>query len=325
MKLAAKVSVVIIIMAIASLLVAVHYFNQAIDTPANNDATTIEIAKSTKTEDIAKMLKAEGLISNEKVFVLLSKREGRIIKAGFYDVPAKVTMRQLHALLVSGKIKQVRITIPEGYRVEQISQVLAKQQLVDYDDFVKAAKPYEGRLFPDTYIFPYRVSQTEIIKAMRDDFANRTKGYVISNEQLILASIVEREAVKDEERALIAGVYQNRLNIHMKLEADPTVQYGRDDNELVKLSSAQKQKYKFWKPIVLSDYQSVNSPYNTYLTLAEIPSPIANPGLKSIMAAIEPAKHDYYYFLHKDGQIYLSKTLEEHNSKRASILGAKLK
>jgi UPF0755 protein len=141
---------------------------------------------------------------------------------------------------------------------------------------------------------------------------------------LIIASIVEREAIKDEERPLIAGIYKNRIARGMKLEADPTVQYGKDNIELINLTSEEKLEYKFWKPITLAEYQSVDSPYNTYLIPSLPPAPICNPGLKSIEGTINYQKHNYVYFLQHDGQIYPSETLKQHNQYRKDILGAKI-
>lgn len=122
----------------------------------------------------------------------------------------------------------------------------------------------------------------------------------LSRQDVIIASIVEREAKFDEDRPKIARVYLNRLELGMKLEADPTVQYAKGS----------------WDAIKLSDYQNVNSSYNTYLHAGLPPGPICNPGLESLQAVLSPDSNDYLYFFHKtDGHAVYSKTLEEHRSK----------
>ena len=128
---------------------------------------------------------------------------------------------------------------------------------------------------------------------------------------MIVASIVERESENDADRATIAGVYLNRVAIGMALEADPTVQYAKDN---ITLGTTPLSKMKFWQPITAEEYHSVASPYNTYLNLLP-PGPIANPGLASIIAAENPAKHDYLYFLYNSKkQLKLAKTLTEHEN-----------
>jgi UPF0755 protein len=130
-------------------------------------------------------------------------------------------------------------------------------------------------------------------------YQERTAGMNVSDSTLKLASIVEREAANDSDRALIAGIYTNRLNRGMKLEADPTVQYGKDNNEFGGLTWEKKQEFKFWGTISLADYTAVKSDYNTNSFVGLPPTPICNPGLKSIVAALAPQESNYIYFLHK--------------------------
>lgn len=256
--------------------------------------------------------------------LVLMKLKTTKIKAGSYEIPSGTTLINVYEIIASGKIKEIKITIPEGYRVEQIGQVLVDHKLVSYADFVTAAKPYEGKLFPDTYYFEPNAGVETIVSKMLEDYDARTAGMGLTLDNLILASIVEREAMKDSERALIAGIYTHRLAIGMKLQADPTVQYGKDTNAIKKMTTDQAAKFDFWGAIGTKDYLTVDSAYNTYIIPALPPGPICNPGLKSIEAAINYEKTDYLYFLQHDGQIYPSKTEAEHNQKRVDILGAKL-
>lgn len=134
---------------------------------------------------------------------------------------------------------------------------------------------------------------------MRETFDQKTKKLRITPETVILASIVERESLGDEDRSQIAGVYANRIRQGIRLEADPTIQYARGS----------------WVAITKDHYKSVISPYNTYLNDGWPPGPICSPGLKSLEAAAAPAKHDYLYFFHAKGQTYFSKTYAEHAAK----------
>lgn len=197
------------------------------------------------------------------------------------------------------------ITVVEGKRREEIASLLDTAGVTSYQDFMEASNDYEGYLFPDTYRFYPDTPASTVVQTMVHNFNKRLSatGIQLQKEQLILASIVEREASNDSERPLIAGVYMNRITKGMKLEADPTVQYGKDTEGNPRL---------YWGTITRADYQDVMSPYNTYRVTGLPPGPIANPGLKSITAAVNPAQHDYLYFVHRKGKLILSRTLEEH-------------
>jgi UPF0755 protein len=212
------------------------------------------------------------------------------------------------------KKEDVKVTIVEGKRREEIATIMAKAGICSFEDFLVSSKGKEGMLFPDTYRFYPNTPAKEVVSALTENFTTKTTNLLPTESQIILASIVEREAKTDAERPVIAGVYMNRLTIGMKLDADPTVQYAKDSLALA--SSIDSQGYTFWKPITQLDYSGVISEYNTYLNTGLPPGAIANPGLKSIQAAQNPATHDYYYFLHRDGQILLSKTLSEHQNKQ---------
>ena len=206
--------------------------------------------------------------------------------------------------------KDSAVTIVEGKRREEIATTLAKAGICSYQDFLDASSAYEGSLFPDTYRFFPATPAQEVVEKLLDNFQAKAGPLNPSPDDLILASIVEREAQNDAERPLIAGVYANRLKAGMTLDADPTVQYAKDNADFA--NSNQSKSFAFWKPITQEDYQTTVSPYNTYIHTGLPPKPIANPGLESIKAAQNPASHDYYYFLHKDGKLLLSRTLAEH-------------
>lgn len=314
---------VLFVLGVATFLL---YFKWALDVPASSDTkqSLFEVKSGEGTFDIASRLKIRGFVHSDWIFFLDAKMKAKPLMAGIYNLSPNMTMTQIYDAISNGETDVIKITIPEGYRTEQIAQVLDANNLVKYDDFVAKAKPYEGKLFPDTYYFTPDNTQDEIIETMRDDFAQRSKDIKYTEEDLIIASIVEREAVKDEERPLIAGIYKNRIAKSMKLQADPTVQYGKDDQKILSLSGAEKAAFKFWSPITAADYQTINSPYNTYLIPELPPAPICNPGIKSLKATIDYQKSDYLFFLQDNGQIYPSATSAEHDKNRAKVLGVKL-
>ncbi len=220
--------------------------------------------------------------------------------------------RELAARLL--KKQDIQVTIIEGKRREEIAIQLDLAGICSAADFLGASRSLEGRLFPDTYRFFPNTPADEVVAKMTAEFQSKTAGLGLTSNDIILASIIEREAANDDQRALIAGVYTNRLKRGMRLEADPTVQYAKDSSTL--LSDDIDSTFKFWQPITQAEYQKVVSPYNTYTVVGLPPGPIANPGLKSLQAAHSPASHDYYFFINKNGQLLLSKTLAEHQSKQ---------
>lgn len=315
----------IITVAVVSVAGAIYFF-KLINSPLPIDMSQniLEIKTGEGVRIIADRLFVKKMIRSHLAFLVIVKLRQRPLQAGIYRLSSPVSIKQVFEIISAGKTTHQKITIPEGFRVEQIAQVLARAKLVSFDDFTAKAAPFEGRLFPDTYYFAFNSTVDDIIAKMRGNFQNRTVGLNLSEEDLIIASIVEREAILDEERPLIAGVFKNRLKYKMKLEADPTVLYSRDTLALFKLSTAEKENYKFWQSLPLADYHNIDSPFNTYEIAALPPAPIANPGLASITAVQNYEKHNYFYFLQKDGKIYPSRTEEEHNRNRARILGAKI-
>jgi UPF0755 protein len=182
------------------------------------------------------------------------------------------------------------------------------------DDLPEGAT-LEGYLFPDTYSLPRdKVTARDVILTALRNFDKKVTPQMRADLQaqgrtlydaIRLASIVEREAGVEQERPTIAGVYLNRLNDGMALDADPTIQYALGNT---------RDPETWWPQITQDDYQGVQSPYNTYLNVGLPPGPIANPALASIQAAIYPEKHPYYFFrtsCNNDGTHVFAKTLEE--------------
>ncbi|MDQ3250489.1 MAG: endolytic transglycosylase MltG [Chloroflexota bacterium] len=288
---------------------------------------------------IAARLQEEGFIRDADLFNLYLRVSGldRRVEQGSFMLAETMTVPQLAEALQQPMIEQALITIPEGFRAEEIAERLASANVIEADRFLAAVRQpstlsifseydflqtlpagasLEGFLFPDTYFFPVLASTPEqVIGPLLDNFAAKVgaeglSGSNLSGHQLInLASIVEREAVQADERPLIASVYLNRLNNScvdvggQYLQADPTVQYARG-----------VAGNWWWKPESLAEYQSVISPYNTYLYPGLPPNPIASPGLSAIEATRRPAQTNYCFFVATgdDGRHVFAQTLAEH-------------
>ena len=291
---------------------------------------------------IAARLAAEGFIRDADLFNLYLRVTGleRRIDAGNFMLAETMTIPEIAEALQTARFEEVWVTIPEGFRAEEIAERLAENNVIEPDRFLAAVRAprslsifenydflqelppdasLEGYLFPDTYLFPVFASDPELVLAsFLDNFEAKvgSSGLVggssgLSGRNLItLASIVEREAVQADERPLIASVYLNRLNGACTqdvggnyLQADPTVQYARGTGG-----------NWWWKPERIEEYASVVSPYNTYLNPGLPPGPIASPGLSAIEATRNPATSAYCFFLAtgEEGRHVFAQTLAEH-------------
>ena len=287
----------------------------------NGEDRTIVIKDGMPLKEVSETLKSDGLIKNGTVFVLLAriKGYGRSIKAGEYVLNPAMTPDKIMEMITKGKVVYHTVTIPEGFSIEQIADVLSERGIIERDKFLEYAMEngienrysingpgLEGYLYPDTYQFAKGVSAGAIVDAMVKRFRRITDQYeqeiaesgMTLHEVITLASIVEKETGNASERPLIASVFLNRIKKRMRLESDPTVIYG------IKNFSGNLKKRD------LSSY----SPYNTYVVKGLPPGPIASPGIDSIKAVLYPAKSDYLYFVSKnDGSHYFSSSLNEHN------------
>lgn len=277
----------------------------------STDYVYFEVKKGESKTQIATALREKNLIRSKTAFEISAYVSRKGLQAGYYKLATNMDMNQILAKLQKGDVDAYTITFPEGYRVLQIAKKLAEVGKIDPNKLLEQAIGTEGTLFPDTYVIPYGLEDAKIIKMFKDNFEERTKNLHLTSDQLILASIVEREAKKDDERAKIAAVYKNRSDKNMLLQADPTVRYGLDTQTYLKTKSLD---FEFWAPLTKADLSSSNSAFNTYQQKGYPPAPICNPGLKSIQAAINPeANFDYIFFFHdKKGTIHFSKTYQEH-------------
>ncbi len=310
--------------------------SEMLQTPAGTDSTPVEfvVNPGENASVVSSRLADLGLVADPDLLRLYMRYRGLDddIEAGNFSLNTTLTIPALAETLTEARADEVRVRLWEGWRVEQVADALAAQSDLDFNraEFLSSIAPggtrpanfsfladlpptasLEGFLFPDTYRFlPGATTadvltrfllefDTQITSQMRDDASAR--GLTLF-QVITLASIVEREAVHDEERPTIASVYLNRLDLNMKLEADPTTQYAIAGPEN-------------WWPQLNLDPRSVDHLYNTYVYDGLPPGPIANPGLSSIRAVIYPAQTDYFFFRAKcDGSQYhnFSVTYEEH-------------
>lgn len=303
-------------------IVLATWYRLELVSPAQKISTPVsfEIKEGEPSKKIANQLNQAGLVHSPLVFLFYVKTNAITLQAGFYSLNKNQSIISITQKIGGGKVSEYKITIPEGWRIEQIGQLLHGKKIVGYSEFIEVAKDKEGHLFPDTYRFSVEATAKDIVAKMEQNFSRRLSKANIGNlsqQDLIIASIVEREAKHDEDRPKMAGVIKNRLAIGMRLEVDPTVQYGKDSQLIANLGADGLINYEFWKAISGVDTKTIDSPYNTYRHAGLPPTPIANPGIKSIHAAVNPEKHNFYFFFNlPDGTTIYSKTREEHDANR---------
>ena len=312
------ITIVIAILILSILISIFYYFNQINHYYVNESAQSFEIREGQSRSEIVLSLRGEGFIYSSWPILLYVRLHKTVFLPGVYTIPIQYNTKDLFVLFGNESKKEKKLTIPEGWSKEQIAEKIVDYGL-DKTKFLALTSSDEGKLFPDTYFIGEKTTEEDLIKRMKENYLQKVSKLTVVDASLILASIVEREAKNDNERSLIAGIYQNRLNIGMALEADPTVQYAKYTD--LGLAPIENGKHDYWAPITATDYKGVKSSYNTYLHSGLPPGPICNPGIKSITATVNPAKTDDFYFFHtKSGQIITSGTLDEHNANKTKYL-----
>lgn len=255
--------------------------------------------------------------SQENMFKLYLKyrNNGKNIKAGVYHLQGEMSIRKIVGILENGKGRMVKVTVPDGYSIKEMVKLLSNRKQIDEIEFYKAIEeaskdfPYptpngnmEGYLYPETYFLPEKFDETLLVKVMLEEFLKnfppeKYEDKDLFYKKLIMASILEREAMKNEEKKLMASVFYNRMKKGMTLSSDATVNYVYDYQK-------RRMYYKDLK---------IDSPYNTYKYKGLPPAPISNPSSISVEAAYNPATTEYLFFVAKgDGYHYFSKTYKEH-------------
>ncbi len=318
--------IVLAVLSGAALLAAAYL---SITTPVPRDNSLIFTVDPGMTlSEVAGELEVHGVVRHAILFELLARYKGvaQRINAGRYEIEAYMDPGQILSMLTEGRIAANRVNVPEGLTIPETARTLRAKIGIDSTAFVhRSADPavarslgidastLEGYLYPATYNMYPDMTVDDILKQMTSrylqtitaEYRNRAEemGYSI-HEIVTLASIIEQEAMVDDERDVISGVFHNRLRRGIRLEADPTVQYGigRPNMRLY-------QKH-------LSD----PSPYNTYVHDGLPPGPICSPGKASIHAALYPREVPYIFFVARgDGTHIFSTTNREHNRARALV------
>lgn len=285
----------------------------------------VRIPEGASVDQIAEILHQETVIIDTRAFKIMLRMEGLAdrLKAGIFEISPLMTAQEVAEHIASGEIAMQRLTIPEGLRLTQIAERVGRAELADAEEFMAAAVSdvvvgqvetqmplpegtLEGYLFPETYDFPYDAGPEVIVRRMVREMEKRfylphreeieSRGLTF-HEIVTLASLIEREARLDRERALISGVIQNRLNRGMKLQIDATVQYALPEHK---------------ERLLYADLR-VESPYNTYRHAGLPPGPIASPGLASLTAALRPAQTDaLFYVARTDGSHVFTPSYQDH-------------
>jgi UPF0755 protein len=294
------------------------------DKPASAEPVqrVIIVKPGQKFNSLSELLNEKGIINHPVKFRLFSRIKGydKNIKAGEYVLSPTMTPKRILEIFVMGKVRLHKFTIPEGYNLQQVAQVVSRAGFGTPADFFKAAtnadlvhskgidaQTFEGYLFPDTYYFTKAATPEKIISSMvkrfwsvfKAEWKDRAKTLGLTIHQVVtLASIIEKETGAAVERPIISSVFHNRLKRGIRLESDPTVIYGIED---------------FNGNITRRDLEE-DTLYNTYRIKGLPPGPIANAGIKAIEAALYPADTRFLYFVSKkDNTHQFTTNLKDHN------------
>lgn len=304
--------------------------------PSYLSKTTIEketefvVSEGSSFTAVANKLKEQGLINSAEWFKLQGKDIATKIKPGTYLLEPEDSFEDIFEKLQQGeKEDKIVLTIPEGFTLNQIAQRVESLGISTKEDFIEETENYyinnlkeeyknekmyfslEGHLFPDTYHFTSKNNVKDVVNLLADTMEKVWNGAdqgkaeglgFTKHEVLTIASLIEREAYNDEERARIAGVIYNRIKIGMPLQIDASVIYAK--------GKGREHQVK----VLLNDLK-IEDPYNTYVIKTLPPGPIASPGKKSIEAALNPETHDYYYYVMGENGHDFSKTFDEHVKK----------
>jgi UPF0755 protein len=281
----------------------------------------VEVAPGTSAIRIGKQLESSGIVRSRYAFDLVRSLKRGTLRAGEYRFDHPATVLEVYARITRGDVYTKTVVVPEGSNIFDIGARLEQAGLGTQQEFLDSAaretnliadldpgaKTLEGYLFPDTYHFARVATPEQIATAMVKRFRQAAEQVGLKEDVhgvVTLASLVERETALDAERPLVASVFENRLAKNMPLMTDPSVIYGLEVEKL-------------WRGTIYQSDLKRNTPYNTYLHAGLPPGPVANPGIRALRAAMNPAQTTYLYFVaagdNPQGHSIFSSTLEEHN------------
>jgi len=321
-RLVRKIIVTGLVAGVVGLLAVFSFMSWNQPVGVSHPVQIVDIPPGTAFTQVSHLLHQRGLLRQEWFFQVLGRVQqvDRKIIPGEYELHAGMRPTELLAKLVDGEVYEYSVTIPEGYSVVQIADILEQKGLADKQDILRLnrdptfihsvnveASTLEGYLFPDTYRFARYMPPEFLVRTFVSRFHEmitpdlkaqaKTMGMTLQ-EVITLASVIEKETGLAQERALVSGVFHNRLRRNIPLQSDPTVIYA----------------LAYFDGNIRKADLSVNSPYNTYKVRGLPPGPIANPGLAAIHAALYPTPSNFVYFVSRnDGSHKFSATLAEHN------------
>jgi UPF0755 protein len=295
--------------------------------------TFVTIPPGSSAISIARRLEAAGVVRTRYAFDLVRAYHHGTLLAGTYRFDHPIAPIDAYWTIAHGEVYTKTITVPEGANIFDIAARIEQAGLGTRQDFLAAtvqqtaliadldpsAKSLEGYLFPDTYRFSPTLTPAQIAAAMVKRFRQAASqiGLMQNVHQVVtMASLVERETAVDAERPLVASVFENRLDKNMPLKTDPSVIYG------LELTGQ-------WRGTIYASDLARETPYNTYLHPGLPPGPVANPGIPSLRAAMDPARTNYLYFVaasaNAQGRSLFASTLDEHNHNVAEYRAAQKK
>ena len=326
MKKLLAIAIVLVVLAGTTALVAAYQFSTL--SVERDHVLQFTVEPGMTLADVAGQLEEQGVVRHAILFELLARYRGveQGINAGRYEIEAYMDAGQVLRMLTEGRIVVNRVNVPEGLTIPETVRALRARIGIDSTAFVqRSADPevvrslgieaatLEGYLYPATYNMYPDMTVDDILKQMTSrylqtmtaEYRERAAALGYSEHEIVtLASIIEQEAMVDDERDVISGVFHNRLRRGMRLEADPTVQYG--------IGRPNMRLYQ--------KHLSHPSPYNTYLHAGLPPGPICSPGAASIHAALYPEDVPYLFFVARgDGRHIFSVTNREHNQARERV------
>jgi len=317
-------------------ILTVSYFATLIYMPLNKplEAKIITIEKGQACKETSIELKNNGLIGSSSAFYFYSilTNKYRKIQAGDYLLSSQMSTHQILKIITNGETAKKTLTFIEGWGIEEIGNYLESKEVCTKEEFLNATndkkwadqfsilkdKPetlsLEGYIFPDTYYVNIKATANDIVESSLKELQSKITNQMIDDikkqdktvfEIITMASVIEKEVRTLEDKKIVSGILNKRLDIGMPLQVDATVLYAMNQT---------KEK------IYIKDTK-IDSPYNTYKYRGLPLGPISNPGIDSINAAIYPTTTNYLYYLSaKDGKTIFSKTLEEHNFNKAKYL-----
>jgi len=325
--------VIIVLIIIAAVLISLLFISATKPLSQAENWQEFEVQPGWGLNEISQALKNANLISDTFKFKLYTILTGRALslKPGNYFFSPSMSLKEIIHKLWQGPNEEIVVTIPEGFSLKDIDEILAKQgiiiqgklssfspiELSQEFPFLRDVSSLEGYLFPDTYRFFSHSGAKIVAEKMLKNFQEKVLPLVNSsqadlNKTIILASLIEKEVVSDSDRFLVSGILTKRLKIDMPLQIDATIIYIKCQGEYQNCPTEELNKNDF----------AADSPFNTYLHKGLPPAPISNPGLSAIKAALDPLPSKYWYYLSDPatGKTIFSKTLEEQNINRTKYL-----